>query len=255
MIQRHIQVVADPAGLAYEAAERCIAASKLFIRTKGRFAVALSGGSTPKALFALLAKEPMRSQVEWEKWDVYWGDERCVPPTHADSNYRMAFETLLSKVPISEENIHRMKGEIDPDIAATEYGKLLADKFGETSLDLIMLGMGPDGHTLSLFPGTTALSETKHRCVSNWVEKFKTFRITMTAPFVNKAQQIMVMLAGADKRDRVGEVLFGPYEPTRLPIQLIDPASHGGELIWLMDAAAAGMDAPASPDSPLSPTI
>jgi 6-phosphogluconolactonase len=100
--------------------------------------------------------------------------------------------------------------------------------------------MGPDGHTLSLFPGTTALAETKHRCVSNWVEKFKTFRVTMTAPFANKARQIMVILGGADKKDRVKEVIDGPYEPQRLPIQLIDPAPQGGELIWLMDAAAAG---------------
>jgi 6-phosphogluconolactonase len=99
--------------------------------------------------------------------------------------------------------------------------------------------MGPDGHTLSLFPGSTALAETRHRCVSNWVEKFKTFRVTMTAPFVNKAAQILVLLGGADKRDRVKEVIEGPYEPTRLPIQLIDPAANGGELIWLMDQAAA----------------
>jgi 6-phosphogluconolactonase len=240
MIQRNIQVVADGNALAREAAQRIITASKQAIAKKGKFAIALSGGSTPKITFGLLAAEPLRSQVDWTQWDVYWGDERCVPPEHPDSNYKMATDAMLSKVPVPPADIHRMKGEIDPNAAAAEYGKLLQEKFGDGSLDLVMLGMGPDGHTLSLFPGTTALAETKHRCVSNWVEKFKTFRITMTAPFVNKAKQVLVILGGADKRDRVKEVLYGPYEPTRLPIQLVDPAPNGGELIWLMDKAAAG---------------
>ena len=240
MTQRQIQVVADGNALAREAAERIIAASRQAVTKKGGFSIALSGGSTPKVTFGLLAAEPYRSQVDWAKWDVYWGDERCVAPDHADSNFKMATEAMLSKVPIPAANIHRMKGEANPEAAAAEYGKLLQDKFGDGSLDLVMLGMGPDGHTLSLFPGTTALAETKHRCVSNWVEKFKTFRVTMTAPFVNKAKQVMVILGGADKRDRVKEVISGPYEPTRLPIQLIDPAANGGELIWLMDKAAAG---------------
>jgi 6-phosphogluconolactonase len=240
MIQRHIQVLPDPGALASEAAERVAAASRAAIAAKGVFSIALSGGSTPKAMFIIMAQEPYRSQVDWAKWDVYWGDERCVPPTHADSNYKMAYEALLSKVPIPTASIHRMRAEIDPETAAKEYGLLLQEKFGEGSLDLVMLGMGPDGHTLSLFPGTTALAEKHHRCVSNWVEKFKTFRVTMTAPFVNKARQILVLLGGADKHDRVKEVLYGPYEPTRLPIQLIDPAANGGgELIWLMDTAAS----------------
>jgi 6-phosphogluconolactonase len=234
-------VVADGAALAREAAERIVTASAAAVKAKGSFSIALSGGSTPKVTFGLLAADPYRSKIDWAKWDVYWGDERCVPPDHADSNFKMAREAMLSKVPILEQNIHRMRAEIDPAAAATEYGKLLQDKFGDGGLDLVMLGMGPDGHTLSLFPGTTALSETKDRCVSNWVEKFKTFRVTMTAPFVNKAKQIMVILGGEDKRTRVKEVLEGPYEPTRLPIQLIDPAAAGGgELLWLMDKAAAG---------------
>jgi 6-phosphogluconolactonase len=143
--------------------------------------------------------------------------------------------------------VHPMKGEIDPAVAATEYGQLLKQKFADGGLDLILLGMGPDGHTLSLFPETTALAETRHRCVSNWVEKFKTFRVTMTAPFANKAKEVMVIIGGADKRDRVKEVIEGKYEPTRLPIQLIDPAANGGEFIWLLDqAAAAGLAVPAA---------
>jgi len=227
--------------LALEAAQRAIIAGKQAIAATGKFSIALSGGSTPKAMFALMAAEPMKSQIEWAKWFIYWGDERCVPPTHQDSNFKMATDAMLSKVPVPAGNIYRMKGEIDPAIAAKEYGEMLQANFGDGGLDLVLLGMGPDGHTLSLFPGTTALSETKHRCVSNWVEKFKTFRVTMTAPFVNKAKQVMVILGGADKKDRVKEVIDGPYEPTRLPIQLIDPAATGkGELIWLMDKAAAG---------------
>jgi 6-phosphogluconolactonase len=244
MIQRHIQVVADANALAHAAAERILAAAKAAISKKGTFSIALSGGSTPKVTYALLAEEPYRRQTDWAKWDVYWGDERCVPPDHADSNYKMALDAMLSKVPIPKAAIHRMKGEADPAAAATEYGQLLQEKFGDGGLDMVMFGMGPDGHTLSLFPGTTALGETKHRCVSSWVEKFKCFRITMTAPFANKAKQIMVVLGGADKKDRVKEILEGPYEPRRLPIQLIDPAgTGGGELIWLMDAAAAGTPA------------
>jgi 6-phosphogluconolactonase len=151
----------------------------------------------------------------------------------------MAMEAMLSKVPVRPDCIHRMKGEIDPNAAATEYGLMLKEKFGDGGLDMVLLGMGPDGHTLSLFPGSTALAEKSHRCVANWVEKFKTFRVTMSAPFANKAKQICVIVGGADKRDRVHEVLDGPYDPQRLPIQLIDPAPNGGELIWLMDKAAA----------------
>jgi 6-phosphogluconolactonase len=240
VIQREIHVLPSADALARDAATRVVAAAKASIAAKGAFSIALSGGSTPKVMYALLAAEPLKSQVDWSKWDVYWGDERCVGPDHKDSNFKMANDAMLSKTPIPPGNIHRMRSEADPEAASKEYGELLRQKFGEGGLDLVLLGMGPDGHTLSLFPGTTALNETKHRCVSNWVEKFNTFRVTMTAPFVNRAKQIMVILGGADKRERVAEVLKGPYEPQRLPIQLIDPAPSGGRLVWLMDADAAG---------------
>jgi 6-phosphogluconolactonase len=239
MIRRTIRVADDGQALAQMAAGLIVQASAQSVGRKGSFAIALSGGSTPKVTFNLLAQEPLRSQVDWTRWDVYWGDERCVPPDHADSNYKMAFDAMLSKVPVLPHNIHRIKGEIDPNAAAIEYGQLLKAKFGDGGMDLVMLGMGPDGHTLSLFPGTAALAEKNHRCVANWVEKFKTFRVTMTAPFVNKAKQLCVIVGGADKRDRVREVLDGPNEPQRLPIQLIDPAPCGGEFIWMMDRTAA----------------
>jgi 6-phosphogluconolactonase len=163
-----------------------------------------------------------------------------VPPDHPDSNYRMASEALPSHVPIPGDNVYRMRGEIDPEAAATEYGQLLKERFGDAGPDLVLLGMGDDGHTLSLFPGTTALQETRHRCVSNFVQKLNVWRITLTAPFVNRAAQILVLVAGAGKASRVQEVLEGEKAPQRNPIQLIDPAS--GRITWLLDAEAAAME-------------
>ncbi len=205
------------------------------------FSIALSGGSTPRTLYELLAQEPYRSQINWSDLQVFFGDERCVPPDHPDSNYRMARDALLTRVPIPEQNVHRMKGELEPQIAAAEYGRMLKQKFGDGGLDIVLLGMGDDGHTASLFPGTEALSETEHRCVANYVEKFKSSRITLTAPFINRSRQVLVLVSGASKAARVKEVLEGPHDPQRLPIQLIQPTN--GSLTWLLDVAAAGMNA------------
>ena len=182
-----------------------------------------SGGSTPKALHAHLASEPLQSQIDWMHVHIFFGDERTVPPDHADSNYRMAHETLLSKVPIPGDNVHRMRGEIDPQTAAKEYGEMLKTEFGDGGLDFVILGMGDDGHTASLFPQTTALKESKHRCVANHVEKLNTWRITLTAPFINRAANVLVLIAGAAKAERVSEVLELADDPERLPIQMIDP--------------------------------
>jgi len=151
----------------------------------------------------------------------------------------MANEALLSHVPIPPEQIHRMRSEIDPQEAAKEYGQLLKAHFGDDGLDLILLGMGDDGHTASLFPHTAALAEQHHRCVANHVEKLDAWRITMTAPFINKAAEVMILVAGADKEARLHEVLEGPQKPEDFPIQMIQPES--GRLIWLLDSAAAGM--------------
>ncbi len=163
-----------------------------------------------------------------------------MPPDHAESNFRMANEALLSKVPLPAENIHRMKGESDPEAAAVEYGRLLKAIFGDEGLDLVLLGMGDDGHTASLFPSTAALKEQEHRCVANYVEKFKAHRLTLTAPFINRARQVVVLVSGAGKGKVLQEVLEGPPDPQRLPIQLIEPET--GQLTWLIDVAAAGMD-------------
>lgn len=230
--------VVPPEKLAEEAAEVVIAAADHAIRQRGSFTLALSGGSTPKALYELLAGERYLHQIAWPKWEIFFGDERTVPPDHKESNYRMAKKAMLDQVPISPEHIHRMKGEIDPNAAAIEYGQMLKERFDDDGLDLILLGMGDDGHTASLFPHSKALDETKHRVVASWVEKLNTWRITMSAPFINKARQVLVIVGGASKAGRVVEVLEGPRDPQRLPIQMIDPA---GELTWLMDTAAAGM--------------
>src|SRR4051812_45652246 len=194
MVQPEIKVLSDAEAVAAEAAERVVRAANDAIPAAGRFAIALSGGSTPKLLYRLLA-ERHRDAIDWARVDVYFGDERCVPPDHAESNYRMARETLLSAVPIPEGQVHRMRGGIDPQEAAKEYGLLLKAQFGDGGLDLVFLGMGEDGHTLSLFPGTDAVREREHRVVANYAEHSttgKSWRITMTAPFVNRANGVIV---------------------------------------------------------------
>jgi 6-phosphogluconolactonase len=232
MIKPTLKVYATPQEVAEAAAALVIKSAKLT-----PFRLALSGGSTPKLLFALLALPENQSQIHWSGVEIYFVDERTVPPDHPESNYRLANELLLSKVPIPPANINRMRGEIPPEDAAKEYGRLLEERFEDEGPDLILLGMGPDGHTASLFPNTAALNEVHHRCVANYVEKLKTWRITMTAPFINRATAICAMITGTDKTERVREVLTRPDDPRRLPIQLIKPTS--GIYTWLLDSAAA----------------
>ena len=238
-----VTVVDSPEGVARAAAERFVALAREAVAARGRFSVALSGGSTPRALFRILAGEPFRSQVPWDRIDVFWGDERCVPPTHTDSNYRMAKATLLDAVPIPTARVHRIEAERDDHpAAAADYEAELARALGGTpgdtppALDLVLLGMGPDGHTASLFPGTTALGEQRRWVVSNWVAKFKTDRITLTYPILNRAAHVLFLVSGADKADVLREVLEGPAELERLPSQGIRPPAGAA---WLVDRAAA----------------
>jgi 6-phosphogluconolactonase len=240
MLIPKIQVLADAEGVAVAGAERVVAAAQDAVAERGAFAIALAGGSTPKRLYELLAGGWYRDRIEWERVEVYFGDERCVGPEDPESNYRMVREALLDQVPIPAENVHRIRGEIEPEAAAIEYGQLLKARFGdEGGVDLTLLGMGDDGHTASLFPGTTALDETKHRAVANFVPKLNAWRVTMTAPFLNRSREVMVLVTGAGKAARVSEVLEGERDPKRLPIQLIQPAS--GRVTWIMDVGAAGM--------------
>jgi 6-phosphogluconolactonase len=235
-----IQVVPNATAIAAAAAEKIIEIANASIPQRGTFSIALSGGSTPKTLFQLLATDDYIKRIDFKNWQIYFGDERCVPPAHPDSNFRMARQALLDHVDIPPDHIHRMKGEIEPQQAAIEYGQLLKQNFGDAGPDVILLGMGDDGHTASLFPHTAALAETHHRCVANYAEKLGVWRLTMTAPFINRARQIIVMVSGAAKTQRIDQVLQGPKDPQTLPIQMIDPT--GGNLLWLIDAPAAGMD-------------
>ena len=247
--QPEIKVLPDPAAIAAEAAERIVRAADEAIALSGRFRIGLSGGSTPKLLFQLLASEAYHDRIDWTNVEVFFVDERCVPPDHADSNFRMVREMLLARVPIPGDNVYRMRGEVDPpDEAAKEYGRMLKEKFGGPTieegggLDVVLLGMGDDGHTASLFPGTGAVNETKHRCVANYAEMSttgKSWRVTLTAPFINRARDVIVLVAGASKAKTLAAVLEGPRDPQRFPVQLIQPAS--GRMTWLVDAAAAGM--------------
>lgn len=234
----HIKVATSAADVARQAADIIVAAAQRAIAEKGSFSLALSGGRTPEALYQLLASEPYRSQIDWSRTELFFGDERCVPPDSPQSNYGMARRALAS-APIPEANFHRMRGEIEPEQAAKEYGQLLKQKFGDGGIDLVLLGMGDDGHTASLFPHTSALDEREHRCVANYVEKLSTWRITLTAPFINRSGSVLVLVAGAEKAARVHEVLEGAEDPHRLPIQMINPGI--GRLIWILDAGAAGM--------------
>lgn len=239
MVERTIRVVKDAAEIAHDAAGYVVEAAAEAIALSGRFTIALAGGRTPKALYELLASDEFAEKIDWSNVEIYFGDERTVPPDHPDSNYRMAKEALLDHVMIPRTNVHRMKGELEPEAAAIEYGKMLKDRFGEDGgLDLVLLGMGDDGHTASLFPATEALKETTHRSVANFVPKLNTWRITLTAPFLNRSREVLVMVEGAGKASRVQEVIEGPEDPDRLPIQMIAPRS---KYFWLMDVAAAGM--------------
>lgn len=216
------------------------------VAARGVFSIALAGGSTPKMLYALLAEHPtLRNSLPWDKMQVFFGDERHVGPGHADSNFQMATDAMLSKVPIPPQRIHRIKGEYPDTVqAAAEYEeeirRALALKAGESPrFDLLLLGMGNEGHTLSLFPGTKALHESQRIVTRNWVGKLYTERITLTAPAANAAANIIFMVTGSDKACALKAVLEGPHEPEQLPAQLIQPVN--GSLSWLVDTAAGGM--------------
>jgi 6-phosphogluconolactonase len=236
-----IQIFADANEVARAAALRFVELARASVEARGRFSVALAGGSTPKRIYELLAGEDFAAGFDWSNVHVFFGDERCVPPDDADSNYRMANEALLSRVALPEENVHRMRGEGDAVANARLYEDELRGFFGESAawpeFDLVMLGMGDDGHTASLFPGTHALDVHAAWVTANWVEKFDAYRVTLTAPAINHARQVMFIVTGTGKAARLQEVIHGAHDPRRLPSQLIRP--HAGALAWFLDEAAA----------------
>ncbi len=246
--QRELVILTQASDIAQEAANRFQKLAAAAIQANGRFSVALSGGNTPRVLYGLLAAPPFASQIDWSKVFIFFGDERCVPPDHPDSNYRMASEALLSKMPIPAENVFRMHGEDDPAQAAEAYSSEL-QKFFQLSqvggpspenyprLDLVLLGMGPDGHTASLFPGTAALQERSKPVTANYIPKLDANRVTLTAPAINRAVNILFLIEGASKAQPLREVLQGEYQPQVYPSQLIRP--NQGQLTFLVDQAAA----------------
>jgi 6-phosphogluconolactonase len=240
-----IQVVADRAELSRAAADRFVALAQAAVKNQGRFTVALSGGSTPRDFYALLASPDAeyRQQLPWDKLHFFWGDERHVPPDHPESNYRMAYEAMLSKAPVPESNVHRIRGELpDAEAAARAYEEELRRYFnlpedGSPHFDLALMGLGPDGHTASLFPQTAALHERDRWVVGNWVEKLHTHRITLTAPALCHSGEVLFLVAGGDKATALRDVLHGPFHLDQWPAQIFRNCTN--PVVWIIDQLAA----------------
>jgi 6-phosphogluconolactonase len=223
------------------------------VKSRGVARLAISGGSTPKAMLALLARPEERylGAIPWSQLQLFWVDERCVPPDHPESNFRMTKQAMLDAVPLPAENIHRMEGELDPEEGASRYEAEIRNTFklegAETpAFDLVLLGMGPDGHTASLFPHTDALNEMARICVANHVPQKDAWRVTLTWPVINQGRQVAFLIEGEGKAEVLKSVFQGAYDPETYPSQLIRPAS--GQLTLLVDeAAAARLDLQAEP--------
>ncbi|MGD8472235.1 MAG: 6-phosphogluconolactonase [Desulfobacteraceae bacterium] len=239
-----IQILDDVAAMSKAAAEKIVAHISESLQTGHRYSIALSGGSTPERLYALLADDAeLREQIPWERVHFFWGDERHVPPSHPESNYLMAYNALLSKAPIPSTNIYRIRAEEPIAAKAARYYEQEIQKFfkikaGELPrFNCVLLGMGPDGHIASLFPGTPGLQETNRLVTANWVEKFESYRITLTAPLLNNADRILLLVGGKEKADILKAVLENDANTIRFPVQLIQP-THG-EMTWFLDQSAA----------------
>jgi len=239
-------VEADAATLAQRAAQHIVEVIGEAVEARGRARIAISGGSTPRAAFELLAhsNHPWHRRMPWDRLELYWVDERAVPPDDAASNYRMTREALLDHVSLRPEQIHRIEGELEPEVAAARYESELRNSFrlegAETPrFDLILLGMGADGHTASIFPHTDAVHEMSRLVAANHVPQLDTWRITLTWPVINAASSVCFLIAGADKASVLQEVFCGPGDPERLPSQLIWPVS--GILTLILDKAVAAL--------------
>jgi 6-phosphogluconolactonase len=235
-----VVVLPDPRSLAQHAAELLRDITREVVNDRANAYVALSGGSTPKAMGAILGAEPMRNEVPWGSLHIFWGDERWVPLESPESNAGEAKRGFLDAVPIPPSQIHPFETSGDPAKSAASYEKLIKTVVPGSPtpmFDLILLGMGDDGHTASLFPGTAALAVTDRLVAENQVEKLNTIRLTFTAPLINAARHVAFLVAGAGKSERLAQVLDGPLDPVQLPSQLVRP-THG-QLTWLVDEAAA----------------
>ncbi len=240
MTTAQLHVLPTIEGLAQAAALFIAELARERIQAQGRFTIALSGGSTPRRLYRILASPEYAQRIAWDRWHVFWSDERCVPPDHKDSNYRMARETLLNHVPFPSHQIHRMRGEAIPQESAKEYEGELFQFFRESepALDLVLLGMGEDGHTASLFPGTDALQEERRLVVANLVPHLNTHRITFTLPLINMAKAVAFLVSGAPKAHALRQVVEPASGEHPLPAGLVRPGS--GSAHWFLDGDAAG---------------
>ena len=246
-MKTQVRVFDDLEALSRAAAEIVAERSGRAVTGRGRFLIALSGGGTPSRLFQLLPQEPYRDQINWAHMHVFWGDERCVAPDDAQSNYRQAWEAFLKHVPVPPENIHRVKGELAPEEASRDYAVVLR-QFAEPPLewprlDLVLLGMGEDGHTASLFPGSETKASSPTLAVRGDYQGRPAWRVTLTPRVLNAASTVAFLAAGAAKAQTLAKVLHGRRQPKDLPAQRIRP--RDGELIWLVDREAAeGLDTP-----------
>lgn len=238
-----IRVLKDLPALAEAAAEEIARRAEDAIASRGRFTIALSGGSTPKPAYARLAEDPYRDRIDWNRVHVFWGDDRHVAPDHPDSNFGMAHDALLSKVPLPPDNIHRVRAE-KPDAAraAEEYAWTLRSAFNLDEgqwprFDVVLMGIGEDAHTASLFPGSDAVRERSQLVIAPWVGSLGTCRITLTLPVFNHAACALFLVSGEEKAEALRNVLEGDLQPDRFPAQAVRPES--GDLVWLVDRAAA----------------
>lgn len=241
MIERNLgdlQIFETPDNLAAALADAFVDDARNAIAQRGAFFVALAGGTTPKNAYRLLAQEPRRSQVDWNHVFVYFGDERCVPPESDESNYKMATDAFLRSVNIGADHVHRMRGEDEPLDAARAYAQLLVQTMGDRPhFDLLMLGMGADGHTASLFPGTDPTIDNDRLVRAPYVDKMSAYRITVTPLVINSARHVVIATEGLPKAPALYAVREGPYDPAIHPIQIVAP--QDGRLSWMVDRAAA----------------
>jgi 6-phosphogluconolactonase len=231
-----VRVFESAAELMEAAAQEVLKAALEAVSEHGRFTWALSGGSTPRGLYRLLASDPFRDRMPWTSTHFFWGDERHVPPDHPESNYRMAREAMLDAVPVPAENIHRIHAE-EPDAerAAMEYEEEIRAFLGPAPrFDLVLLGLGKDAHTASLFPGSAAVREREHLVIAPWVEAQKTLRITLTPPVLNHAARVVFLVSGEDKAEALRTVIEGEREPERYPAQIVE-----ADRLWMVDRPAA----------------
>jgi 6-phosphogluconolactonase len=256
-VPRSVEIHADAGELMRAAADAIVEAAAAATRARGRFVIALSGGSTPNALYRLLASDAYARRIDWPRVEIFWGDERCVPPEDPASNYRGARELLLDRVPIDPSRIHRIEGELEPRDAAAAYERALRAAFSTpegpprltpgSRFDFVLLGLGADGHTASLFPHTPALHESRRIAVANTAPVEPSRRVTLTFPALNAARAVLVLTSGADKAPAVARALAPEGDADAIPVRGVRPSA--GTLTWLLDAAAAAGLPPRAADA------